>query len=138
MLAACMGVTVREAAAALPIPEDNTLTYRLVRHGAEIGRHTVIFNQRGEGLSVRIAVDALVTFLSIPIVRYTHRAEETWHANSLVGLKSETNKNGDREWAQAHRTAQAWSWSGARPVNMWRRHQHWERAIGIGKCSMDR
>jgi hypothetical protein len=106
MLLAGGAAVICRAAAALPVPPSGTLAFRLVRHGEEIGRHRLIFDRQGDALTVRIAVDALVTFLSIPIVRYTHRVVETWHGDTLVALTSATDKNGQREWAQAHRTSE--------------------------------
>jgi hypothetical protein len=88
---------------ALPVPPNDTLAFRMMRHGSEIGRHTLTFAQDGGALTVHIVVDALVTFVSIPIARYKHRSVETWHGTTLVGLTAETDKNGDREWMNAQR-----------------------------------
>ena len=49
----------RRTAAARPRRES--LAFRLVRHGDEIGTHTLSFEPDGEALTVRIAVDAVVT-----------------------------------------------------------------------------
>jgi hypothetical protein len=92
------------AAAALPVPRGDRIEFRIIRHGDEIGRHTVTFDRRGGALMVRITVDALVTLLSLPIVRYALRATETWQGETLVGLTSETDKNGRHQWASARRT----------------------------------
>jgi hypothetical protein len=102
------GVTLaaRQAAGASTVPASNALAYRLVRHGSEIGRHTLTFDRQADALTVRITVDALVSLVSIPIVRYTHRAVETWQAGTLVGLTAETDKNGQHEWAKARRTSE--------------------------------
>jgi hypothetical protein len=94
----------RQAVAALPVPRANRLDFRIIRHGDEIGRHTVTFEPRGELLIVHVTVDALVTLLSLPIVRYAHRATETWQGETLVGLTAETDKNGRHQWASARRT----------------------------------
>ncbi len=82
------------------------LAYRLVRHGSEIGRHTLTFERQGDALTVRIAVDAQIRLLSIPIARYTHRAVETWQGETLVGLTGQTNKNGQQDWVNAQRTSE--------------------------------
>jgi hypothetical protein len=103
MLLTAAGVIARRASAALPVPPDNTLAFRLVRHGGEIGRHTVTFERGGGTLTVRVAVDALVTLVSIPIVRYTHRVVETWQGGTLVSLTGEADKNGQHEWVKAQR-----------------------------------
>jgi hypothetical protein len=94
----------RYAAAALPVPRTDRLEFRIIRHGDEIGRHRLTFERRGEALTVRVTVDALVTLLSLPIVRYSHKATETWQGETLVGLTAETDKNGRHQWASARRT----------------------------------
>jgi hypothetical protein len=100
------GAGVAIGAAPLPVPDNDVLAFRLMRHGSEIGRHTLTFQRQGTGLTVHIDVEALVTLLSIPLVRYGHKVVETWDGTTLVGLSAETNKNGDREWMSAHRTEQ--------------------------------
>jgi Family of unknown function (DUF6134) len=92
------------AAVALPVPGGNSLAFRMVRHGSEIGTHALTFTHDGDTVTVRIVVDALVTFASIPIARYSHRGVETWRGATLVELTGETNKNGTRQWVQARRT----------------------------------
>jgi hypothetical protein len=89
--------------AGLPVPSGSGLAFRLVRRGSEIGRHTVTFDQRDDALTVRVSVDALVTLVSIPIVRYTHRVTEIWKDGNLETLTGETDKNGQREWVKARR-----------------------------------
>ncbi len=97
-------IAARKAAAALPVPPDNTLAYRLIRHGSEIGRHTVTFERQGDTLTVHIAVDARLTLLTIPVAHYTHRGTEIWQGDTLVGLAGQTNKNGEQGWVNARRT----------------------------------
>jgi hypothetical protein len=103
LLATTAGAIVRPAAAALPVPPGNTLAFRLVRHGDEIGHHTANFERDGDRLTVRVTVDALVTLVSIPLVRYTHRVTETWSSDTLLSLTGETDKNGQHEWVKAQR-----------------------------------
>jgi hypothetical protein len=104
--ALAVGQFARPAAAALPIPPSGTLAFRLVRHGTQIGLHTFAFERHGEALTVRVTVDTLVTILAIPIARYTQRVVETWQGDTLTGLTGETDKNGQREWMNAHRNSQ--------------------------------
>jgi Family of unknown function (DUF6134) len=103
LLATMASAAAREADAELPVPPGNTLAFRLVRHGDEIGRHTASFERSGDQLTVRVAVDALVTVVSIPLVRYTHRVVEVWSGDSLLSLNGETDKNGQHEWVKAQR-----------------------------------
>jgi hypothetical protein len=93
----------RSVSAALPVPPGDVLAFRLIRHGSEIGRHTLTFEPNGGTLTVHIAVDALVTLLSIPIVRYSHRVVEVWQDGTLASVTGETNKNGQHEWVKARR-----------------------------------
>lgn len=106
VLSAGAAIAARQAAAALPVPPDDMLRFRLIRHGSEIGSHTLTFQRQGDTLIVRIAVDALVSLLSIPLVRYTHRAVETWQGDTLIGLTGQTDKNGQKEWMNARRTSE--------------------------------
>ena len=105
---------IRPASAALPVPPGHSLNFRLVRHGTEIGRHTVSFEQNGDALTVHVAVDATVTLVSIPIVRYQHRVTELWHGDTLVSLSGETIKNGDREWVNARRDSEGLAVTGSK------------------------
>lgn len=99
-------ISGRPAAAQLPIPPGDALAFRLIRHGSEIGRHTLTFAPQPDALTVRVEVDAQVRFMSIPVVRYRHRAMETWQGGKLVALTGESDKNGQREWVSAHRTSE--------------------------------
>ncbi len=104
LLAGAGLLAARPASAALPVPPGDALAFRLVRHGSEIGRHILTFARQDDTLTVRVAVDVLVTVFSIPVVRYSHHVVETWKGEILVGLDGETNKNGDHEWVKARRT----------------------------------
>jgi hypothetical protein len=95
-------LAARPARAAPALPRN--LAFQLVRHGTPIGRHSVVFTQNGDVMTVRVTVDALVTLLSIPIVRYAHRATETWQGGRLTALSGTTDKNGEHEWMSAQRT----------------------------------
>lgn len=103
LLLAGATITAREASAALPVPPGSALAFRLIRHRSDIGRHTLTFERHGDTLTVRVTVDALVTFLSIPIARYVQRAVEVWQAGVLVSVTGETSKNAQREWVNARR-----------------------------------
>jgi hypothetical protein len=105
---------IRRAAAVAPVPPDNALAFRLIRFGNEIGRHTVAFERQDDVLTVRVTVDALVSFLSIPLVRYRHRAIETWHGGTLVGLTGETDKNGQNGWMKARQTGEGLQVAGSK------------------------
>jgi hypothetical protein len=107
-------VAARPVAAALPVPAGDALAFRLMRHGSEIGRHTLAFEPKGDVLTVRVAVEARVTVLAIPIVHYTHRVVETWRNGGLEAIVGDTDKNGRTEWVRAHRTAEGLVVQGSR------------------------
>jgi hypothetical protein len=84
----------RLAAAPLPIPANNQLSFRILRNDAAIGTHALNFLPDQDKLTVHIAVDILVKFGPIPIFRYQHRATEIWENGQVVGLDSKTYDNG--------------------------------------------
>ena len=104
VLLAGAGAIARPAAAALPVPPGDRIAFAMIRHGNDIGRHVLTFERDGDTMTVHVTVDAQVAFLSIPIVRYTHRATEIWNGDTLVSLNGQTNRNGDHQWMNAHRT----------------------------------
>ncbi len=89
--------------ASLPVPPSHALAYRLIRHGDPIGSHTLDFQVQDDTLAVQIAVDVLVKFGPIPLVRYTHHATEIWHGGRLASLAAQTNRNGTHLSMSAHR-----------------------------------
>src|SRR5271166_5909618 len=117
LLAGLATVGGRTALAGLPVPHGDRLAFRLIRHGSAIGTHVATFRRDGEVLDIDIAVDVLVKFGPIPLVRYTHRNRETWQRDRLVGLSAETNRNGTRLRMSAHLTdaGLAVEGSGTRP-----------------------
>jgi hypothetical protein len=105
VLQAATLLAARPAAAALPVPASDALAFRLMRRGSQIGLHSLSFSTQGDTLTVHIAVEAQVTLMSIPLVRYRHRVVETWQDGVLAGVIGDTDKNGRMEWVRAHRTA---------------------------------
>jgi hypothetical protein len=100
LLAAPSGAS---SALATPAAPADTLAFRVMRHGDEIGRHVLHFERNGTNMTVRIAIDVRVTFASIPIVRYTHRGTEYWQNDMLAGVDGRTDRNGAQQWLSARR-----------------------------------
>ncbi len=87
------------------VPAGDTLAFRIMRHGGPIGTHTVVFERLSDnGLDVHIAVNVLVKFGPIPLVRYAHHGLESWRADRLAGLLTHTNRNGTDLRMRAWRT----------------------------------
>lgn len=83
-------------ASALPlVPAGDSLTFRIMRRGARIGTHSVVFARLpADALDVHIAVNVLVKLGPIPLVRYAHHGLESWRTGRLAGLQAHTNRNG--------------------------------------------
>jgi len=92
-------------AANLPVPPSRAIAFRLVRHDVAIGSHTLDFQVEDDTLTIQIAVDVLVKFGPIPLVRYTHRTSEVWHGGRIESLEAQTNRNGTHLSVSAHRVA---------------------------------
>ena len=84
------------SAAAQPAPPGDRLSFDVMREGAKLGAHTLTFQQTGDGLTVRIAIDLAYKMAGITLYRYTHRASEVWSGGQVVSVDSETDDNGDR------------------------------------------
>jgi len=121
----------------------------MIRRDNDIGRHVLSFERNGATLTVHVDVDAQVTFLSIPIVRYHHHAIETWNGDTLVALSGETDRNGDHQWMNAHRTAKGLevAGSGTKPyvapenalgITYWNKHQMEVPMIGMDDGMLQR
>ena len=100
------GLIMAQRAAALPVPPGDALGFRVIRHGSEIGLHKLTFERQGEALNVRIVIDVVVTFLSVPIARYTFRGTETWRGTTLMALTGRSEKNSEHAWMNAQRGAE--------------------------------
>ena len=72
------------------------LEYRVLRDGAEIGRHRVRFSHRDGQLIVETEVRIAVTFLFVTLYRYELDARESWRDGRLVALASVIDDDGDR------------------------------------------
>ena len=95
----------RRAVAGLPVPRDDSLDFRIMRHGTEIGTHTITFQRNGNVLNVHTAIDVRVTLLSIPVARFNHRSNEVWRDMTWVAAEGQTSKDGEHDWMEAHRTS---------------------------------
>ena len=105
VLLASAALVARRAFAGLPVPRGDSLSFRIMRHGSQIGTHSIAFDYDGELLRVRSAADVNVTLLSISLARYKHRGSETWRGTTLMELTGETDNNGERGWMSARRTS---------------------------------
>ena len=88
-------LAVSGPAIASGIPEDGLLDFAILRNGEQIGRHTILFEGRGEPTIVRITAEVDYRLGFIPLYIFRHAARETWRDGGLIGMQAETNDNGD-------------------------------------------
>lgn len=91
-----LGVLLFAAPGHALAPDGLALEYRVLRDGAEIGRHRVRFTHRDDLFIVETEIRIAVTFLFVTLYRYQLDARETWRDGRLIALASTTNDDGDR------------------------------------------
>jgi hypothetical protein len=93
------------AHAALPVPQDDQLTFRVVRGDWAIGTHALRFVRRADTLEVHIDVDLKVGLGPIVLYRYTARALERWRAGLIESYDATTEDGGTHCFARVTRDA---------------------------------
>jgi hypothetical protein len=86
------------------IPANRKLAFDVLRNGKPIGTHVLTFEQAGDALTVRVAVDLAVRMLGIVVYRYQTRATESWRGGVLMAAQAETNDDYGRYAMAAQRT----------------------------------
>jgi hypothetical protein len=102
VLALPLVALARPASAAPP-----DLTFRVLREGSDVGRHTVRFREEGGLLEARSEVRIEVKLMGFTVYRYLHETVESWRGDRLVGLNSRLDKNGTAAFCEARSTAGA-------------------------------
>jgi len=69
-------------------------SFRVFLDGRDIGRHTFVREEAGEGARVVSEARFEVRFLFLTAYRYEHRAEEQWRGRCLASLDARTDDNG--------------------------------------------
>lgn len=100
-------------AMALPVPQGNSLSFRVTRKGGEIGLHRLDFRREGDRLTVNIAADIAVKFGFLTLFRYTHRATEIWEGGQPVSVSASTNDDGKKFALVGVRQGEGWKIDGA-------------------------
>lgn len=85
------------------IPANRKLAFEVLRNGKPIGSHIVTFEQAGEALEVRIAVDLTVRWAGLVMYRYQSRGSETWRGATLLAARAETTDDYGRYAMRATR-----------------------------------
>jgi hypothetical protein len=91
------------AFAALPVPSSKTLAFRIMRNGSEIGKHSLVFMQSGDDLTVTVDVTMAVSFGPIRFFHYTHHTVEQWKGDLFTSLDSKTDYDGTPAYCTVRR-----------------------------------
>lgn len=83
-------------------PAQN-LTFRVMRKGDDIGRHSLSFAGDASDLRVAINVDIRVGLGPITLYRYTLRAAERWRNGVLMEMSGTTDDDGTKDFVNARR-----------------------------------
>ena len=107
---------VRPAAAALIVPPQGAIAFKVTRSGDDIGSHVLRFGRDGNDLTVNVAIDLKITIALIPVYRYTHRIAERWRDARLVGLDATTDDDGEKMFCRGSTTADSFKVEGSAGV----------------------
>lgn len=130
------------------LPPGDALAFRVMRYGSQIGTHTLAFERLPNGgLDVHIAVNVVVKFGPIPLVRYIHANIESWRERALAGLVSHTDRNGTELQMRAWRarpglevegtdTPQYVAPANALPTTYWNSRMLWGPVIGTQRGTL--
>ena len=92
---ALLSAAVISAARSDPAPTaPQDLNFDIVRNGAVVGRHQIIFRRAGELLRVESDVTINITLLFFSLYRYTQTREEVWRSGKLIAFASRSNDDG--------------------------------------------
>ena len=69
--------------------------FNVYRNGSKIGYHKIDFNNDNNSTNPYVEIKFEVTFLGFTVYDYFHQNNENWIDNSLVKLKTKTDKNGE-------------------------------------------
>lgn len=76
-------------------------SFRILRSGKDIGRHTISLEREGDTVRAAVDVEIAVRVLGITAYRYTMKNRETWRGGRLVSIASDVNDDGRRKRVRA-------------------------------------
>lgn len=93
----------RAAAAALLIAplaalagDAGEYTFAILRNGAPVGEHRIVFAQDGARTDIREASAIEVRLALIPVYRFEHQSRQVWENGRALRIDATTNTNGKR------------------------------------------
>jgi len=85
------------------VPRAGALRFRLMREGAAIGTHTLLFHPAPDGFAIAITVEIAVRFGPLVLYRYRLRGSETWQDGRCMAAASRTDDDGTAKTMRAAR-----------------------------------
>ena len=70
-------------------------TFRVMRKGADIGRHSIAFVPQGDQVRVTTAIDITVKLAFITVASFKQDAVETWQGDQMIAGQSTVVDDGD-------------------------------------------
>ena len=91
-------------------PDD--IYFNVYRNGSKIGYHKIDFINDNNSTNPYVEIKFEVTFLGFTVYDYFHQNNENWVDNSLVKLKTKTDKNGEDLFCNVNKIDNATSLDG--------------------------
>ncbi|MGF1501973.1 MAG: DUF6134 family protein [Paracoccaceae bacterium] len=82
-------------------------SFKILRDGSDIGRHTLSARRTADAFEIRIEIDIAVKFLGITAYRYELENTERWQGGQILSIDSRANDDGDREYVKISRGGDA-------------------------------
>ena len=92
--------------------ELKNIYFNVYRNGSKIGYHKIDFEKKNDSVNPKVEIKFEVTFLGFNVYDYFHQNNEKWVNNSLVQLKTKTDKNGEDLYCNASKTNNVMSLDG--------------------------
>ncbi len=96
MIARIAAATAVALLAGLLPAQAETLRFDVLRNDSQIGTHVIAIDQKGDSTKVDIATNVAVKIAFVTAYRFTHEGHETWQAQALTALTSQTNDDGKK------------------------------------------
>ena len=81
-----------------PIPDDNEVSFDIIRKNKVIGNLTSKFIQNEENLVLHSILNIKVKILFFPAYKFFQETKETWHDGNFISIDGFTDFEDDREY----------------------------------------
>ena len=86
------------ASNAFPIPDDNEVSFDVIRKNKVIGNLTSKFIKDDENIVLHSVLDINIKILFIPAYKFFQETKETWHNGEFISIDGFTDFEDDREY----------------------------------------